>query len=591
MARDQTLVLAGLGLLLFVTGFPSGRCAEADLAADDECLAAAPGEEPSACALNALQRRGLKATSVAAANSSAPKCMPLSAPANAECAKAVRWAAGSGKWDPHASEWYSSMKGVTGVSYTQGTLDDFQRFFFCAPPDGKGCGTPPCGCSKPPCSSCLGGEKPAAPKPGCAEGEDNISCKPPKRALDYKGMTWPTLKISGTDEKHIFAIGDWGGMDGSLNPVEGRPRMVAYTWGARPGPSVFPRTRWNKRHTKELCTHKQFITCFNTRGEPPCVESCGYVRGVDDQPQQLVAKALKARAAMVDPQFLLNVGDNFYWGGIDRNCGTPMNELTYTAHHQYQQIFESMYNGPGLDGKPWLSVLGNHDWGGRVFNNGWDQQIAYTWQSQRWVMPAPYWRTTADFVDQDFTVDMFFIDSNFMDAKDPPKDSEHNLCGSAHNPPDADCSAADGPTSIETCVPWFQKLWAEQKVWLSAGMAASKADWQIVVTHFPCGHEQSFYAGMRALGMDLLVTGHRHDQELWFANDYAKNHMRVTCIVTGGGGGITSEATPNPLDTVDWYGEAEYGFYDLAITKSKITIQSVNWNGTVVLNATVLPYR
>ena len=45
------------------------------------------------------------------------------------------------------------------------------------------------------------------------------------------------------------------------------------------------------------------------------------------------------------------VGDNFYWGGIEKTCGTPMNELSYTAHHQFTQIFEGIYNGRGLDGK------------------------------------------------------------------------------------------------------------------------------------------------------------------------------------------------------------------------------------------------
>ena len=44
-----------------------------------------------------------------------------------------------------------------------------------------------------------------------------------------------------------------------------------------------------------------------------------------------------------------------------------------------------------------------------------------------------------------------------------------------------------------------------------------------------------------SLGMDI-ATGHRHDQELWKENAWHKNHMGLACIVTGGGGGITSEA-------------------------------------------------
>ena len=68
-----------------------------------------------------------------------------------------------------------------------------------------------------------------------------------------------------------------------------------------------------------------------------------------------------------------------------------------------------------------------------------------------------------------------------------------------------------------------------------------------------------------------------------------KNHMGMTCIVTGGGGGITSEATPNPNNTVDWYGEAQYGFYDLTISKTQILVESINYDGTLLLTHTVYP--
>ena len=84
--------------------------------------------------------------------------------------------------------------------------------------------------------------------------------------------------------------------------------------------------------------------------------------GVDDNPQILVANAFKARAALKDPQYILNVGDNFYWGGIDKTCGEPMNKISYPTKHQFDQIFEGVYQGAGLSNKPWFSVLGNHDW-------------------------------------------------------------------------------------------------------------------------------------------------------------------------------------------------------------------------------------
>lgn len=97
-------------------------------------------------------------------------------------------------------------------------------------------------------------------------------------------------------------------------------------------------------------------------------------------------------------RYILNVGDNFYWGGIEKTCGFPMtlwlwsagaftvfflavesckdhvcltktlsitfltwpvsgsntclkqlrNMLSYPAKHQFDQIFEGIYQGPGL---------------------------------------------------------------------------------------------------------------------------------------------------------------------------------------------------------------------------------------------------
>merc|ERR1711972_128530 len=229
---------------------------------------------------------------------------------------------------------------------------------------------------------------------------------------------------------------------------------------------------------------------------------------------------------------------------------------------------------------------GNHDWGGRVFNNGWDQQIAYTWASNRWVMPAPYWSQHVEFPDLGFSVDIFMLDSNFMDARDPSEDPEHNICSQLHNPAGASCSSADGPASIKACPAYFRSLWEEQKPWLQDRLSKSEADWQIVNTHFPCGHEAGFYRSLRAeYGLDLLVMGHRHDQEL-HSNSPMLGGM--TCIVTGGGGGITSEASP-ASDESTWYGEAQYGFYDITISKSQIFIESVNYDGKVVKTATVHP--
>ena len=80
--------------------------------------------------------------------------------------------------------------------------------------------------------------------------------------------------------------------------------------------------------------------------------------GVDDNPQILVANAFKARAALKDPQYILNVGDNFYWGGIEKTCGEPMNktfglnlgQFFFTRWDRMLEIFTSFQFEPTFRG-------------------------------------------------------------------------------------------------------------------------------------------------------------------------------------------------------------------------------------------------
>jgi len=399
--------------------------------------------------------------------------------------------------------------------------------------------------------------------------------EPPTSPLQYNGISWPELVVESQpgEASHIFAIGDWGGMDGELVPPDNLRRMTLYRGDREHGPHVFPRSR------KHGCPQGKLIKCFNKQY---CAYQCGFAYGVDDQAQMLVAEQMKARAAENAPGFILNVGDNFYWGGIAKTCGSSMNAIHEATKHQFESIYEEIYTGPGLDGKVWLSVLGNHDWGGRQFTAGWDQQIAYTWASDRWRMPALYWHQPARFAD--FTVDVYMLDTNMFDAHEPQEDKDHNLCG-AYNKKGATCAAAGGPESTETCADWFQDLWKEQNEWLNEKLPASVADWQIIVTHFPCNVNADQWRDLHNHhGLDLLVTGHRHDQELHKANSFLAG---LTCFVTGGGGGITSERSPKQ----GRHGAvgAQYGFFDLTISKTEIKVESIDQNGKVVDATIVYP--
>lgn len=360
----------------------------------------------------------------------------------------------------------------------------------------------------------------------------------------FEGVALPILDfgstgasgVSGSEEVHVFAVGDWG----TLLP------------GHFPAPNVRP-----------------------TGSDNLCPDKCDYVHGIDDKAQLLVAEQMKRRAASSNPQYVLNVGDNFYWGGITETCGLGTWQASAKTIAEFAQVWKSVYGS--LTSKPWISALGNHDYGGWQFNMGWDQQIAYSFTDSNWVMPARYF--SKQMLHPGFSVEYFVIDSNAFDAMSPDEDPRHNICSSEHNPVGATCESIGGPSSPEGCAKWFWDSYRVQQAWLEKKLAASTADWQVVVTHFPCGHDARWYAKLhQQFGLDLLVTGHRHNQELW---DHSGTLGGLTCIVTGGGGGVTSEAAPKGDMS------SQYGFFDLTLSKSAIQVELVNFNGFVLQSATV----
>ncbi|CAE7576467.1 tbpA [Symbiodinium sp. KB8] len=230
--------------------------------------------------------------------------------------------------------------------------------------------------------------QPPQPMPASTRLARRGGLDPPTGVKTHNGASWETMRISGTDTKHIFALGDWGSL---LGIGSGAPKaIIQYKGGHTPGPHTMA------RHRGPGCSTKEMSDCFGATAV--CPTNCHFKAEIDLHAQTLVATQMKKRAPESNPDFVLNVGDNFYWGGIETECGHPMSQIHPQTHAQFKVIFEDIYNGPGLDGKPWLSVFGNHDLGGFQFNKAWDQQIAYTFASDRWRLPAMYWMQRVELV-------------------------------------------------------------------------------------------------------------------------------------------------------------------------------------------------
>lgn len=319
-------------------------------------------------------------------------------------------------------------------------------------------------------------------------------------------------------EAHFFGIGDWGG-DG----------LNGQTW-ENPGK-------------------------YNWRG--------GKVEGPDDFAQRYVARQMKKLAVSADPDFIINAGDNFYPGGIDNKCGPQQATAGADPTGQFGTVFETQYTGPGLDGKPWLSVLGNHDYGGISFEAGWDLQIFHTWHSNTWRMPAQFWSQNVQY--SGFSVDVFMLESNFLDAKPVGADPGHNICQDGFQT-NQDCWGLN----LNSCFRHFQDSWHASLDMLEEGLKRSTADWKIINTHFP----GSAIAGLSRIqelhsryGFDLLFTGHTHYQV------DGEDHG-IPWIVSGGGGGVTSDAKPSITGHDD-----AYGFVDFTINKDYLKYDMHSWGG------------
>jgi acid phosphatase len=159
-------------------------------------------------------------------------------------------------------------------------------------------------------------------------------------------------------------------------------------------------------------------------------------RGADHQ--AAVAAQMGKSAAELGSAFTISVGDNFYENGV-----------TSLTDPQWRQSYEQVYTAPALQ-SPWKVLLGNHDYRGNV-----EAQLAYAHHSPRWQMPARYWSETHA-LPGGATAAFYFLDTSPFIAKYYGS----NVRVEGQNP-------------------------TAQLAWLDTALAASQAEWNIVIGHHP----------------------------------------------------------------------------------------------------------
>lgn len=168
--------------------------------------------------------------------------------------------------------------------------------------------------------------------------------------------------------------------------------------------------------------------------------------------QLAVAKQMGVIGAKYNISFVLNVGDNFYPAGV-QSATDPL----------WATDFVNVYTAPSLK-VPWVSALGNHDYGGNV-----PAQINWNGDS-RWVLPNRYYATQFPITSSGEKATFIMLDTNPISYQ----------CSSAPS----SCTGGD-PNTVAFWTNVQSQNWTPQLNWLQSTLAATTTDWIIVAGHHP----------------------------------------------------------------------------------------------------------
>jgi tartrate-resistant acid phosphatase type 5 len=171
--------------------------------------------------------------------------------------------------------------------------------------------------------------------------------------------------------------------------------------------------------------------------------------------QRIVADRMAETGLEIGAQFVVSVGDNFYENGV-----------TGVDDPHWRGSFEDIYHAAPLH-VPWYVSLGNHDYRGNE-----QAQIDYAARSRRWTMPDR-WYSFRKQAPDGATVEFFVIDTTPM------------ISGYYH----------DHKTNVAG-----QDVEGQLR-WLDRTLAASTAQWKIVIGHHPVVR---YSAAEKAAAADLI---------------------------------------------------------------------------------------
>jgi len=278
---------------------------------------------------------------------------------------------------------------------------------------------------------------------------------------------------------------------------------------------------------------------------------------IDHHAQENVANVMRKLSKITKPFAVINVGDNFYWGGIPHKArgGKGIHD------HIWAVNYENVYSDEELM-VPWLGVVGNHDYGGDGCFSDIRAQFDYTIKdlvyNKRWKMPSPYYSKKYNF--DGFSAEMFMVDSNMEDSHN----GRHGGICAQH------LCEPEKVVDEQVCQQWFVNLLQEQETWLESALAASTAEWKIIgVHHKPMGFiSRSLMPLVMKYNVQIMISGHTHETS-FFENWPILEDGRPLLVVGAGGGAQGRPGCGHGM----WCGkDQDYSLANIGIAKDALTI-------------------
>ncbi|XP_033927983.1 tartrate-resistant acid phosphatase type 5 [Melopsittacus undulatus] len=211
-------------------------------------------------------------------------------------------------------------------------------------------------------------------------------------------------------------------------------------------------------------------------------------------PREVATAAAMGRAAEeLGADFVLALGDNFYYDGV-RDEWDP----------RFQDTFERTFTAPGLRSLPWFVLAGNHDHNGNV-----SAQIAYGQRSPRWHFPHPYYSLRLSLPGTNSSARLLLLDTVLLCGG-----TDDFTSGPVNGP-----GPGPGPGAAPTA--------SAQLRWLQRRLSAAAGDrFVLVAGHYPLwsagehGPSECLYRSLRPLlrrnRVTMYLSGHDHNlQFLW----------------------------------------------------------------------------